>query len=197
MLDTGSSHWGCTDGWAVWGIATDCYWGHALMAERSGALPLAGHCLSPLRACPDGWVVWDIATTCSLSLIPEGLPRWLSALRHCHWLLAVSDHWGASLMAEQSRALSLSARCLSPLRALRHCHWLLAVSHHWGLWGIVTDCSLSLITEGLPRWLSGMRHCHWLLGVSHRWGHALMAERSEALPLTARCLSSLRACPDG
>ena len=179
------------------------------MAEWSTALPLTAHCLSPLRACPDGWVVYGFATDCSLSLTTEGLPlglsdlrhcHWLlsltteglpwglSDLRHCHWLLTASHHWGASLIAEWSTALPLTADFLSPLRDC---------PDGWVVYSVATDCSLSLTTEGLPWWLSCLRCCHWLLTVSHHWGPALMAVWSKVLPLTASCLSPLRACPNG
>ena len=114
----------CPDGWVVSGTATDCslltaeglpWWlsglryyhrlltthrlGPALMAEWSQVLPQTAH-YSPLRACPDGWVVSGITTDCSL-LTAEGLPWWLSGLRHCHRLLT-AHRWGPALMAEWS-----------------------------------------------------------------------------------------------
>ena len=46
----------------------------------------------------------------------------------------------------------------------------------------------------MPR---GLKRCHWLLAVSAHWGSALISEWSKALPLTADCLSPLRAFPDG
>ena len=55
--------------------------------------------LSPLegfRACPD-------SKPCCLSC--------------CHWLLAVSHHWGPALMAVWSKLLPLTASSVSPLRA--------------------------------------------------------------------------------
>ena len=158
------------------------------MAVWSNALPLTARCLSPLRARLDGCLVLCVATDCLLSLTAEGLPWWPCGLMHCHWLLAVSYHWGLALMAVWSNALPLTACCLSPLRAR---------PDDWVVWGIATDCSLSLTTEGPPWWMPGLMCCHWLLAVSHRWEPALMAVWSNALPLTACCLSSLRACPDG
>ena len=117
-----SHHWGPAlmamwSGRCHWLLAVSLRWGPALMAMWSNALPLTACCLSSVRAYPDGRVVWGVVTDCSLSLITEGLPWWLSGLRHCHWLLAASRHWGPTLMTEWSKALPLTARCLSPLSA--------------------------------------------------------------------------------
>ena len=169
-------------------LAVSHRWGPALMAVWSTALPLTVSCLSPLRACPDGRVVYGAATDCKLSLTTEGLPWWLCGLRRCHWLLAVSHHWGPALMAVWSTALPLTVSCLSPLRACPDGRVV---------YGAATDCELSLTTEGLPWWPCGIRRCHWLLAVSHHWRPALMAVWYTALPLTVSCLSPLRACPDG
>ena len=123
------------------------------MAEWSNALPLISHYISPLRACPDGLVVLGIVTDCLLSLTTEGLPWWPRGLMHCHWLLAVSHHWGPVLMAEWSNALWLTACCLSPLRACPDGCVVLCIA---------TNCSLSLTIKGLTWWSSGLMHCHWL-----------------------------------
>ena len=150
--------WPCGLWHCHWLLADSHHWGPALKAMWCMALPLTARCLSPLRACPDGRVVYGIATDCSLSLTTEGLPWWPCGLWHCHWLLAVSHHWGPALMAVWSMALQLTARCLSPLRACPDGRVV---------YGIATDCSLSLTTEGLPWSLCGQRSCHWLLAVSH------------------------------
>ena len=129
----------------------------------------------------NGQAVVGVATDCLLSLTTGGLPWWPSGLEHCHWLLAVSHHWGPALMAKWSKALPLTACCLTigdmpwwP-SGLGRCHWLLADSHHWGpalmaKWSkaLDTDCSLSLTT-----------------------GPALMAKWSKVLPMTAHCVSAL------
>ena len=132
------------------------------------------------------------------TLIIPGLPRWLCGLRRCHWLLAISHHWGPAWWP-----------C-----GLRHCHWLLAISHHWGpavmaVWSkvlpLTASCQIDIkrysechtLYRVLPWWLCGLTRCHWLLAISHHWGPVPMAVWSKALPLTASCLSILRACPDG
>ena len=158
------------------------------MAEWSIALPLTARCLSPLRVCPDGQVVFSIVTDCSLPLNTEGLPWWPSGLRHCHWLLAVSHHWGPTLMAEWSIALSLTAHCLSTLKVCLDGQVV---------YSIATDCSLPLNTEGMPWWPSGLMRCHWLLPVIHQlrdlpWWLSGVRHFN----WLARCLSLLRICPD-
>ena len=118
----------------------------------------------------------------------KGLPWWSSGLMHCHVLLAVSDDWGLVLMANWSNVLPLTARCLPPL--LRACPD--------GLWSLMPAMVQAIASRGLPWWSSGLMHCHVLLAVSDDWGLVLMANWSNVLPLTARCLPPLlRACPDG
>ena len=203
------------DGCVVWGVAIDCWpsvtteglpwwlcglrcchwllavshhWGPTLMAVWSEVLPLTASRQSPLRTCPDGCVVWGVAIDCWPSVTTEGLPWWLCGLRCCHWLLAVSHHWGPTLMAVWSEVLPLTAGRQSPLKAC---------PDGCVVWGVAIDCWPSVTTEGLPWWLCGLRCCHWLLAVSHHWRPALMAVWSEVLPLTASSQLPLRAYPDG
>ena len=144
------------------------------MAEWSEALPLTASCLAPLPCLVLKKSHLAFGFNC---IAHAGLP-WCGS-RRCPWLLAVSHHWGSALMAEWSEALPLTAGCFAPLPCLVQKKSHLA-------FGFVCIAHASL-----PWWPSGLRRFHWLLAVSHHWGSALMAEWSEAFPLTARCLASL------
>ena len=167
------------DSRVVWGVSTDCWLSRttalSCAEEVSFSFWFQLHC-----AC---WstLVWFKAlpqtARCLASL--KGLPWWPSGLRRCHSLLAVSHHWGSALMAEWSKALSLTAGCLAPLPCLMQKKSHLA-------FGFVCIAQASF-----PWWPRGLRRFHWLLAVSHHWGSALIAEWSEALPLIAGCLAPL------
>ena len=60
----------------------------------------------------------------------------------------VSHHLGPALMAEWSEMLTLTGRCLSPLKACPNGRVVL---------GVASDCSLPLTTISLSWWPSGPR----------------------------------------
>ena len=74
----------------------------------------------------------------SHTLGKAGLPWWLSGLKHCHSLLAVSNHcgpvWWPSGLKHCHSLLAVSNHC-GPVwwpSGLKHCHSLRAVSNHCG-----------------------------------------------------------------
>ena len=140
-----------------------------MIAEWPKVLPPTARCLSPLRACPESLSSVDVRHG-YISIVIDRVTH------HAQHQTPIEE--GAALIAEWSKVLPLTARCLSPLRACPETLSSVDVRHGY----------ISIVIDRVTH------HAQHQTPIEE--GAALIAEWSKVLPLTARYFSPLRACPE-